>query len=123
MLRTLSDARALRSRAIETALDPRVTVIGGGFIGVEVASGLAALGLRPTILEMGDRLWARDARRRARRVGATRLAGVGVEVHFGAGVTRLDEHAAWVGDERHDHAFSVAGSVSCHEPSWRRPPG
>ena len=52
-----------------------MTVIGGGFIGVEVASGLATLGLRPTILEMGDRLWSgslgddldRWARERARR--------------------------------------------------------
>ena len=27
----------------------------------------------------------------------------------GAAVTRLTDEAAWVGDERHDHAFSIAG--------------
>ena len=77
LLRTLSDARALRSRAIETAPGSEVTVIGGGFIGVEVASGLSALGLRPTILEMGDHLWGGTLGGK-RRVGpgATRGAGI-----------------------------------------------
>ncbi len=86
-----------------------MTVIGGGFIGVEVASGLAALGLRPTILEMGERLWAGSLGDELDAWARERLAGAGIEVRLGATVTRLDERAAWVGDERIDHAFSVAG--------------
>jgi 3-phenylpropionate/trans-cinnamate dioxygenase ferredoxin reductase subunit len=109
LLRTLSDARALRSRAIEAGPGSQVTVIGGGFIGVEVASGLGALGLRPTILEMGDRLWAGALGDELDAWARKRLAEVGVEVRFEAAVTQLTERAAWVGDDRHDHAFSVAG--------------
>jgi 3-phenylpropionate/trans-cinnamate dioxygenase ferredoxin reductase subunit len=38
-----------------------------------------------------------------------RLAAAGIDVRLGTTVTRIDEGAAWVGDERHDHEFSVAG--------------
>ena len=109
LLRTLSDARALRSRAIGAGPGSRVTVIGGGFIGVEVASGLAALGMRATILEMGDRLWAGALGDELDAWARERLAAAGIEVRLGATVTRLEESAAWVADERRDHEFSVAG--------------
>ncbi|MEU1852419.1 FAD-dependent oxidoreductase [Streptomyces sp. NPDC019990] len=47
-LRTLDDARALRD---ELARGGRLVVIGGGFIGAEVASTACALGLDVTIVE------------------------------------------------------------------------
>lgn len=47
-LRTLDDARALRA---ELALGGRLVVIGGGFIGAEVASTAHALGLEVTVVE------------------------------------------------------------------------
>jgi NADPH-dependent 2,4-dienoyl-CoA reductase/sulfur reductase-like enzyme len=47
-LRTLDDARALRD---ELALGGRLVVIGGGFIGAEVASTACALGLDVTVIE------------------------------------------------------------------------
>jgi 3-phenylpropionate/trans-cinnamate dioxygenase ferredoxin reductase subunit len=109
LLRTLSDARAIRSRAMEVGPGSRVTVIGGGFIGVEVASGLAALGLQPTILEMGDRLWAGTLGDEIDAWARERLHGAGIGVRLGAAVTRLTERAAWIGDERLDHVFSIAG--------------
>jgi 3-phenylpropionate/trans-cinnamate dioxygenase ferredoxin reductase subunit len=55
-LRTLGDASALRGK-IEGAV--QATIIGGGFIGLEVASVLAAKGLRVTLVEALDRLLAR----------------------------------------------------------------
>ncbi|OIK02071.1 NAD(P)/FAD-dependent oxidoreductase [Streptomyces monashensis] len=48
VLRTLDDARALRD---ELALGGRLVVIGGGFIGAEVASTAHALGLDVTVVE------------------------------------------------------------------------
>ena len=109
LLRTLRDARRLRRLAIEAGEGARVTVIGGGFIGVEVASGLAALGLRPTILEMRDKLWSGSLGEELDRWGRERLEAAGVRVRIGAAVTKLTADAAWVGEERIDHAFSVAG--------------
>lgn len=49
VLRTLDDARALRD---ELALGGRLVVIGGGFIGAEVASTAYALGLDVTVIEV-----------------------------------------------------------------------
>lgn len=109
LLRTLSDARRLRSSALRAGPGARVTVIGGGFIGVEVASGLATLGLRPTILEMNDRLWAGSLGDELDEWARQRLADAGITVRSGAAVTKLSADAAWVGDERHDHAFAIAG--------------
>ncbi|MGW1028030.1 NAD(P)/FAD-dependent oxidoreductase [Streptomyces sp. NPDC002577] len=47
-LRTLDDARALRD---ELALGGRLVVIGGGFIGAEVASTAHGMGLQVTVVE------------------------------------------------------------------------
>ena len=47
-LRTLADARALRASLVAGA---RLAVVGGGFIGAEVASTAVALGLDVTLIE------------------------------------------------------------------------
>lgn len=56
-LRSLADARALRER-IDTVRS--AAVIGGGFIGLEVAAVLASLMKRVTVIEAQDRLLARS---------------------------------------------------------------
>jgi len=109
LLRTLADSRHLRAAALAAGVDAPVTVIGGGFIGVEVASALAALGLRPTILEMASALWGGQLGASLATWGAERLADAGVAVRAGSAVSRLEPDAAWIGEERLDHAFAVAG--------------
>jgi 3-phenylpropionate/trans-cinnamate dioxygenase ferredoxin reductase component len=92
-LRTLADARRLRATALETP-GAAVTVIGGGLIGVEVASSLAALGLRPTLLVRGDRLWGGGLGAALSAWALERLAAVGVEVRLGTEVVEvLDDRA------------------------------
>ena len=61
-LRTLDDAIALKQ-----ALKPnaRVAIIGGGFIGLEVASSAVALGCQVTLLEASSRLCSRAMHPRA----------------------------------------------------------
>lgn len=56
LLRTLDDAAALRSRL---HAGKRLVVVGGGFIGLEVAASARQLGCSVTVLESGDRLAAR----------------------------------------------------------------
>ena len=109
LLRTLEDARRLRAAAVAADAGAVVTVIGGGFIGVEVASGLAALGLRPTIVEMASDLWGGLLGATLADWGAAHLIDAGVTLCRGVAVTRLDEEWAWIGDERLPHAFVVAG--------------
>ena len=55
-LRTMSDALALRS-ALDRAR--RVVVLGGGFIGLEVASAACDRGLDVSVLEQGERVLGR----------------------------------------------------------------
>ncbi|WP_166391550.1 FAD-dependent oxidoreductase [Nocardioides ochotonae] len=55
-LRTLADAGRLRDR-LRAARD--VVVVGGGFIGLEVAATAAALGARVFVLEAGSRILGR----------------------------------------------------------------
>lgn len=109
LLRTVSDARRIRASAVEAEPGARVAVIGGGFIGLEVASSLATLGLRPVVLELGDALWSGSLGQELSAWAVRALAAVGVDVRLGAGVTRLGPGVAWVGDDRIDAAFVVAG--------------
>lgn len=109
LLRTLDDARRLRSAAEDASHGSPVVVVGGGFIGVEVASSLAALGLRPTIVELGERLWSGSLGERLGSWALERLGEAGVEVRTGAAITRVEPTAAWIGDERLPAAFVVAG--------------
>jgi 3-phenylpropionate/trans-cinnamate dioxygenase ferredoxin reductase subunit len=55
-LRTLAEAQELRSRLLASA---RVAVIGGGFIGLEVAAAARMLGREVTVIEVADRLMGR----------------------------------------------------------------
>jgi 3-phenylpropionate/trans-cinnamate dioxygenase ferredoxin reductase component len=109
LLRTLADARRLRDAATAAGPGAPVVVIGGGFIGLEVASSLAALGLRPTVVELGDALWSGSLGTALSGWALAALAGAGVDVRLEAGVTRVAPDGAWIGEERLEAAFVVAG--------------
>ncbi|MFI0770465.1 NAD(P)/FAD-dependent oxidoreductase [Streptomyces sp. NPDC021218] len=90
-LRTLDDATRLRAALRAGAA--RVVVIGAGFIGAEVASSCAALGLDVTVVEaaplplvpqLGEEM-ARVCAGLHARGGATLLCGTGVEGLRGSG--------------------------------------
>lgn len=88
LLRTLSDARRLRDAATAKP-GGRAVIVGGGFIGVEVASSLASLGLRPTIVEREATLWAGALGPELGTWALDRLTDAGVEVRLGAAVTGI----------------------------------
>lgn len=109
LLRTLADARRLRRAAALAGPGSPVVIVGGSFIGIEVASSLAALGLRPTIVEVGDRLWAGRMGSELARWAADRLGAAGVALRLGVAATRIDEAGAWIGDRLLPAAVVVAG--------------
>jgi 3-phenylpropionate/trans-cinnamate dioxygenase ferredoxin reductase subunit len=86
-LRSIADARAIRELA-STVED--VVVIGGGFIGLEMAATLAAGGRRVTVVEALDRLLARVVAPVVSAHVAGRLASFGVRVLTGTTVGRIE---------------------------------
>jgi 3-phenylpropionate/trans-cinnamate dioxygenase ferredoxin reductase subunit len=86
-----------------------IVVVGGGFIGLEVASSLASLGLRPTVVELAPELWAGAMGVELSAWATARLSDAGVGLRVGAATTRVADEAAWIGDERVAAAFVVVG--------------
>ncbi|MGP4005103.1 NAD(P)/FAD-dependent oxidoreductase [Streptomyces sp. 4N124] len=85
-LRTLDDARALRD---ELALGGRLVVIGGGFIGAEVASTAYALGLDVTVVEVAPTPLAGPLGQTMGGVVSALHADHGVRLLCGVGVKGL----------------------------------
>jgi 3-phenylpropionate/trans-cinnamate dioxygenase ferredoxin reductase subunit len=89
-LRTLGDAIQLRELL---ATSDHCTVIGGGFIGLEVAASARQRGLEVTIVEAADRLLARAVGLRASALIEANQRSLGVDV-------RLATTATWVDRDR-----------------------
>ncbi|MGF0173336.1 NAD(P)/FAD-dependent oxidoreductase [Streptomyces sp. Marseille-Q5077] len=85
-LRTLDDARALRD---ELARGGRLVVIGGGFIGAEVASTAYALGLEVTVVEVASTPLAGPLGETMGAVVSALHADHGVRLLCGVGVKGL----------------------------------
>jgi 3-phenylpropionate/trans-cinnamate dioxygenase ferredoxin reductase subunit len=81
VLRTLADAHALRDAA---TAGRTATVVGGGFIGVEVAASLAARGVGVRLLCGSSLLWGGAFGAAASAWAAAALERAGVDVRFGA---------------------------------------
>jgi len=108
VLRDVADSEALRAR-----LGPghRLVIIGGGFIGLEVAASAAGLGAAVTVVETAPRLMARgvpepiEARMRARHRAA------GVDIRLGAEVAAILGDAAVAGVRLADGTEIAADTV------------
>ena len=85
-LRTLADARALRQELMPGA---HLMVIGGGFVGAEVASTARALGLHVTIVEAAPAPVARVLGSEVGLLLAERWRAYDVDVHLGTGVAHI----------------------------------
>lgn len=110
-VRSLGDARKLRTKL---GAANAVVILGGGFIGLEVAAATAAAGKPVTLVEMGDRLLARAL---PPQISAHMLAlhrANGVQVRLGttfSGVEQTNGHVSTVrcGDETLACDLLVAG--------------
>jgi pyruvate/2-oxoglutarate dehydrogenase complex dihydrolipoamide dehydrogenase (E3) component len=108
----LADARPWTNREATTspAIPPRLTILGGGVVGVEMAQAYASLGSQVTVVELGDRLIAGEEEFASQQVlEALREAGVTVHLGRGASAARrladgtveldVDEVGTVTGDE------------------------
>lgn len=109
-LRTRADADLLRSRLRPGAA---LVVIGGGFIGCEVASAAIELGAAVTIIELADRLLPTVLDMQAAAAVSRLHRRHGVELSLGESVTGLSAglvHTA-AGDVRADVVLAATGVV------------
>lgn len=85
-LRTASDSVRIRKAAQEGA---KAVMIGGGYIGTEVAASLAARGVKVTLIESEDRLhrYLPDAMAKAIR---EQLESMGIQILTGESVESVD---------------------------------
>jgi 3-phenylpropionate/trans-cinnamate dioxygenase ferredoxin reductase subunit len=110
-LRTLDDSDALRA-----ALRPerRVVIIGGGWIGLEVAAAARAAGAAVTVLEQAELPLLRVLGPRLATVFADLHVAHGVRLHTRAGVTGLGAAAGdrtAVGSVRLDDGQEIAADL------------
>jgi 3-phenylpropionate/trans-cinnamate dioxygenase ferredoxin reductase subunit len=111
-LRTIADAEAIRAGLREGA---RLVVIGGGYVGLEVAASARKLGARVTLLEAQPRILARVAGPELSRFYEQAHRDAGVDVRTGVQVEGVDVEGDAIvavrcrGGERVEADLVVAG--------------
>lgn len=86
-LRTMDDSEGIRSRLGEGV---KVVVIGGGFIGLEMAGSACKLGCNVTVLEVADRLMGRSIAPEIGEWFAAMHRDRGVDLRLGVGIDRIE---------------------------------
>jgi NADPH-dependent 2,4-dienoyl-CoA reductase/sulfur reductase-like enzyme len=87
-LRRVEDALALRE---DLAAGHSIAVVGGGVIGLEVASAAVARGCKVTLIESAERLMMRSVDTRIAAYLDRAHRARGVEIHYGAQVVDITE--------------------------------
>jgi 3-phenylpropionate/trans-cinnamate dioxygenase ferredoxin reductase subunit len=105
-LRTFSDALKIRSRLLP---GNHIVVIGGGFIGLEIAASARERGCSVTVIEVGSRILMRGVPEEIANIVEARHRAVGVEFKLGQAIKRIDR----VNDE---HLILLADDsiIKCH---------
>jgi len=96
-LRVWEDAVAIRESLRE---GQRVAIIGGGFIGLELAAAAATAGAKPFIVEAAPRLLERALSRETAEFLRTEHERHGVTVHLGRSVTAVTHDGILLDDGR-----------------------
>lgn len=80
-IRTLQDTKQLRNFALSSE---SITVLGGGFIGLEVAACLASMGKQVKVVEAGSRVLSRVVAPEISTLVQTKLNELGIVLELGA---------------------------------------
>lgn len=92
-LRSLADARLIRAFSAQSE---DVVIVGGGFIGLEIAATLKAAGREVTVVEAVDRLLGRAVAPVIARHVQQRLEATGVRILTGTMIARLEGENRYV---------------------------
>ena len=103
-LRTIADVDQLR---LQLAPGRRLVVVGGGYIGLEVAATVRELGMEVTVLEMADRVMNRVTCRPVSEFFTSAHSRHGVRIVCNAAVRAI------AADERTGHVHAVVTEDGC----------
>jgi 3-phenylpropionate/trans-cinnamate dioxygenase ferredoxin reductase subunit len=107
-LRTHDDAIELRKRF---AAGSNIVIIGGGFIGLELASSAAKRGCRVTVVEAQPRILLRGVPEAIARIVHARHEQAGVAVLTGVGLSHLTKGAVHLNDGRMLAADTIIAGI------------
>jgi 3-phenylpropionate/trans-cinnamate dioxygenase ferredoxin reductase subunit len=85
-LRSLADSRAIGNRL---GAGKRLVIVGGGYVGLEVAASATKLGCAVTVVEMQERLLARVVAGEVAEFYEQAHRAAGVDIHFGVVIERF----------------------------------
>jgi dihydrolipoamide dehydrogenase len=105
----LAEARAWTNRQITTTeeVPPRLTILGGGYVGVEMAQAWSSFGSQVTLIEVGDALLSTAEPFVGEEIGKA-LEQVGVTLRLGAKATSVSRGDAGITVEL-EYGSSVVG--------------
>ena len=107
-LRDFSDAIELRTKF---QIGKRIVIIGGGFIGLELASSAAKLGCAVTVIEAQSRILQRGVPDPVARLVHARHVAAGVTMEIGTGVAMLAADALTLIDGRVIPADTIVAGI------------
>lgn len=107
-LRDFVDTQKLRKAF---AAKPATAIIGGGFIGLELASSAAKLGCKVTLIEAQPRILMRGVPAEIAAVVHQRHVEAGVDMQTGTGLAALDNTGVTLADGRKIHADVIIAGV------------
>ena len=113
-LRTFEDAQAIHQSLL---LGKRLTIIGGGFIGLELAAFAARAGVLVTVLEAGPRLLGRAVPAEIASIIEARHRAERVDLRYGVSIVAIDQFGTiTLGDGRMDNGISVNETLRTSDP-------
>lgn len=86
-LRTADDAGSIKA---QLQPDRRIVIVGGGFIGLEVAASARQLGCRVTVLEAQERILGRSVPPQAAEAVAEVHRNEGVDIRTGVSIEKIE---------------------------------
>jgi 3-phenylpropionate/trans-cinnamate dioxygenase ferredoxin reductase subunit len=108
LLRDFADTLALRAAFVSGAA---IAIIGGGFIGLELASSAAKRGCKVTVLEALPRILLRGVPRQIADVVAARHAEAGVTIIPNAKIMAIEADAVTLQDGRRIEAETLVAGI------------
>ncbi len=107
-LRDYRDALELRKRF---KLGQKIVIVGGGFIGLELASSASKLGCKVTVIEAQQRILLRGVPERIAKIIHDRHVGAGVELLLSTVIETITANAVKLQDGREIEADTIIAGI------------